>query len=101
MSITIHDVFMALAFVLAVVLAYFVIPLLKSKYGSESMDQLLEMVMIAVRAAEQIYKQSGAGAEKKAYVLEYLQAHGYAVDEQTIDNMIEACVLEINREVNK
>lgn len=52
---------------------------------------------IAVSAAEQIYVGSGRGEEKKAYVLEWLRAHGVTVDDEKLDAMIEAAVYELSQ----
>ena len=52
---------------------------------------------IAVAAAEQIYTGSGRGEEKKAYVLEWLRAHGITVDDEKLDAMIEAAVYELSQ----
>ena len=54
---------------------------------------------IAVAAAEQLYKGAGRGAEKKAYVLEFLKKNGFTIDMDAIDAMIEAAVQQLNSEV--
>lgn len=38
------------------------------------------------------------GKQKKEYVLEYLNKKGFTVDYDTIDNLIENAVLELNAE---
>ena len=45
---------------------------------------------------EQLYKGSGRGNEKKAYVLEWLNKHGVTMDETKLDALIEAAVHELN-----
>lgn len=50
----------------------FVIPWLKRKVSAEKLAEVSEWVQIAVTAAEQIYDGPGRGAEKKAYVLKFL-----------------------------
>lgn len=75
----------------------FVIPWLKSKIEADKLEQYKEWVCIAVKAAEQIYTGSGRGAEKKKYVLEFLQSKGFTVDFDSIDLMIEAAVLDLNK----
>lgn len=45
-----------------------------------------------------IYKESGMGPQKKAYVLEFLNRKGFTVDLDTLDNIIENAVLELNAE---
>jgi hypothetical protein len=45
-----------------------------------------------------IYNESGMGVQKKAYVLQFLNKKGFTVDLDTIDNIIENAVLELNAE---
>jgi hypothetical protein len=45
-----------------------------------------------------IFNESGMGKQKKEYVLEYLNKKGFTVDYDTIDNLIENAVLELNAE---
>ena len=52
-------------------------------------------VKIAVKAAEMLYAGQGRGEEKKTYVIEFLNSKGYTLDISSIENMIEAAVLEI------
>lgn len=73
----------------------FVIPWLKRKVSAEKLAEVSEWVQIAVTAAEQIYNGPGCGAEKKAYVLKFLNDRGYTVDMDTIENLIEAAVYEL------
>jgi hypothetical protein len=80
------------------VVGTYLIPWIKQKIGGEKTNELLRWVGIFVRAAEQIYRESGMGVQKKAYVVEKLQEKGYSLDMEAIDEMIEAAVLELNRE---
>lgn len=73
----------------------FVIPWLKRKVSAEKLAEVSEWVQIAVTAAEQIYNGPGRGAEKKAYVLKFLNDRGYTVDMDAIENLIEAAVYEL------
>ena len=52
---------------------------------------------IAVSAAEQIFKGSGRGEEKKQYVIAWLKERGFTVDEAELDALIEAAVYELNQ----
>lgn len=73
-----------------------VIPYIKSKLDAEKYVQLTEWVSVAVKAAEQLYKGSGNGIEKKAYVQSFLAKKGYEIDSEAINNLIEAEVYKIS-----
>lgn len=77
----------------------FLIPFIKQKLGEAKTEELMRWIKIFVRAAEQIFRESGLGAEKKQYVLDRLAEMGYSVDTEALNEMIEAAVLELNREV--
>ena len=47
------------------------------------------------KAAEQLYTGSGRGAEKKAYVVEFLNSKGFKIDAETLDKLIEAAVFNL------
>lgn len=79
--------------VATIAVAIFLVPLLKKKLGTERAQQLEELIWKAVKAAEQLFG-AGNGAEKKAYVVEYLEARG--VDAEAVNADIEAAVLEVN-----
>ena len=81
---------------LCAVITCIVIPLIKSKTTLSQRQELIEWVKIAVTAAEQLYRGSGRGAEKKKYVLEWLAQRNIKVDESEIDAMIESAVHEMN-----
>lgn len=70
----------------------FLIPYLKEKIGEKRFTEVSRWVSVAVTAAEQIYKGSGRGEEKKAYVLEFLNSKGLTVDMDALDKMIESAV---------
>lgn len=90
---------LVLEFVIAVAtiaVAVFLVPWLKEKLGAERAQQLEDLIWKAVQAAEQLFG-AGNGSEKKAYVVEYLEARG--VDAEAVDADIEAAVLEVNEMV--
>lgn len=80
------------------VVSAFILPLIRQKIGDGNTNELLRWVGIFVRAAEQIFRESGMGEQKKAYVLQKLQEKGYNLDLEAVEDMIEAAVLELNRE---
>lgn len=88
----------ALIAIIAFAIGTFLIPWISQKIGAAKTEELLKWVAIFVRAAEQIFRDSGVGDQKKAYVLQRLQEKGYSIDLEAIEDMIEAEVLKINRE---
>ena len=80
---------------LVALITTFLIPYIKSKLGNEKLENLKTWVKVAVQAAEMIFNETGMGAVKKAYVIEYLNNKGYDVDIDTLNNLIEAAVLEL------
>ena len=63
-------------------------------------EKVIKWVGIAVRAAEQIYKESGAGKEKFAYVSKWI-SEKFKISEADLKNLIENAVFEINKDKNK
>lgn len=94
---TVNNIFYIILSIISILISGILIPLLKQKYGQQKINTTLEMVKIAVNAAEQIYKKSGQGHLKKEYVLQYLKDRGIKINHDELDAMIEACVLEINK----
>ena len=86
---------------IAAIITTFLIPWIKSKIDAAKLAQIVEWVGIAVRAAEQIYNESGMGEKKKQYVLDFLASKGFTLDPNSINAMIEAAVKNLNIEQNK
>ena len=82
--------------IIVAVAARYAIPFLKEKYGEAKLNNIAKWVKIAVNAAEMIYTESGMGQQKKAYVLEFLNNKGFTVDMDSIENLIESAVLDLN-----
>lgn len=78
-----------------VVITAVVLPLAKAKWGAENVNEFMRWVRIGVRAAEQIYPLVD-GDKKKQYVLNFLAAQGYDINETEVDAAIEAAVLELH-----
>ena len=88
----------AVAALIAVVITAVVIPYIKSKTTAQQQAEIKEWVKIAVAAAEQLYKGSGRGEEKKQYVIEWLNEHNITVDMDKIDALVEAAVYQLNQD---
>ena len=76
----------------------FLIPWLKTKIDANKLQTIKTYVEIGVKAAEQIYAATD-GEEKKAYVINFLAEHGIRFDVSTIDQLIEAAVLQLHHEL--
>ena len=81
---------------LAAIITAVVIPWLRSRTTAAQRENIETWVQIAVAAAEQIFKGSGRGAEKKQYVEAFLFDKGLKIDGESMDAMIEAAVAKIN-----
>lgn len=82
-------------------ISVFVVPYVKKKIAAEKLSEILKWVMKAVEAAEQIYKESGMGKEKKKFVENFLTEHGINVDIEQLDVLIESAVWELKKELEK
>lgn len=78
---------------LASILTAVIVPYLKTKIDDY-------WIKTAVDAAEQVYKGSKRGPERKAKVLEWLKRRKLLVNESKLDIMIEAAVGKIKKEIN-
>ena len=95
MNIDLSSVANAIIALIAAIFTAFVIPYIKSKTSAAQFDKIKTWVTIAVEAAEKLYTGSGRGAEKKAYVVEFLNKKGFEIDADTLDNLIEAAVFNL------
>lgn len=89
------ELILAILTVVFTAISTFLIPYIKRKTTAAQYAEIQQWVKIAVDAAEMIYKGTGRGQEKKEYVLSFLNSKGYTLDTESIENMIEAAVLEL------
>lgn len=98
------DLTQIIALVIELIIAIalvFVVPYFKQKMSAEQFNEMIMWVNIAVKAAEMLYTGTGRGEEKKAYVIQFLNEKGFTVDAASIENMIEAAVLEMKNSMAK
>lgn len=69
----------------------------KNKIGDQRFGELKKWVKVGVEAAEMIFNASGLGAKKKEWVIDFLEEKGYDADLDSIDELIEAAVLELKK----
>ena len=85
---------------IAAIISVFLVPYLKSRTTIQQQMEISTWVAIAVEAAEQIYKGSGRGQEKKEYVIGWLEEHNITVDEDKLDCLIESAVYNLKNAIN-
>lgn len=99
MTFDITQIVVALIGLLAAVITTVAIPWIRTKLGAQRWEQLQSIALVAVQAAEQLYK-AGQGEAKLKYALERtreaMRKMGVSYDEGTIRAAIEAAVLELN-----
>ena len=83
---------------ISALISAFLIPWLKTKIDANKLQTIKTYVEIGVKAAEQLYAATD-GEEKKAYVINFLAEHGIRFDVSTIDQLIEAAVLQLPHEL--
>lgn len=96
MNIDITPIVKAAIILMSAIITSVVVPLLKKKLSAEKVSEIQMWVKIAVHAAEQIFSDTGMGKQKKEYVLKFLRERGFDVDDQAIENAIEAAVYDMN-----
>mgnify|MGYP005767725417 CR=1 FL=1 len=85
----------AVIMLITVIITAFLIPWIKSKTTESQQCSMISWARIAVAAAEQIFTGDGRGEEKKQYVQNFLEEHGFKIDEASVSNLIEAAVQEL------
>ena len=96
MTFDVTQIILALIALCGAVVTGVVVPWVKAKTTTAQQEQLGAWVRIAVAAAEQIFA-AGNGAEKKKYVVRWLEERGIVFDEDTIDAAIEAAVYDLKK----
>ena len=98
-------IFEAIITLLFALISVFVVPYVKKyiekKISQEDLNEILKWVMKAVKAAEQIYDETGMGEKKTKYVKDFLTEHNIVVDLDKLDVLIESAVFELNKELKK
>lgn len=80
---------------IAVIITSVLIPWIKAKVAAENIEKAKNLVKLGVQAAEQLFGE-GVGEDKLDYVIKYVSGQ-IKIDSQTLRNMIESAVLEMNR----
>lgn len=88
--------------VVAALIGVYLVPYIKNKLADERYAQLLAMVEVAVRAAEQTIG-SGEGKLKKKevmdFVMNWINENGIKISETQLSQLVEAAVFNMNLEI--
>lgn len=88
--------------IVVILLSRYVIPYIKEVTRSEKYAGLMEIVIVAVKAAEQTIRESGQGKVKKAQVVAFvscwLKEKGLNISEEELDRLIESAVYNLKVE---
>jgi len=98
-------IFEVIVTVVIVLIAKYAIPYVKALTENEKYSALMDIVAVAVNAAEQTIRESGQGKVKKAQVIAFVSSwlsdKGIEVTEDTLDRLIEAAVRAMNQETKR
>ena len=96
------DVLMIVVSVCVAVVTRYLIPYLKNVVSDNKYAAVIEIIKVAVEAAEQTIKDSGQGKAKKAQVIAFvshwLTEKGIHITEEQIDKLVESAVWQLNHE---
>ena len=99
------QVILAIIPVLGTILTVYIIPFIKAKIGNENLSKYEYWANIAVKAAEMIWKETGHGADKKAYAVEFIDkmfnSKKTVITTEQINALIESAVKNMKIEENK
>ena len=100
----IFDLIVAIIPVLGVILTSFIIPYFKEQIGNEKLNKYQEWAIMAVKAAEMLFTESGMGTEKKAYVVKFLteqfNKNKVVITEEQMEILIESAVKSMKETEN-
>lgn len=86
----------------AALITVYVVPYIKTLKEDKRYASLVDMVEVAVKAAEQTYKASGKGAAKReevlAFVQNWIKEQGINVSYEQLDQLLEACVYQMKQD---
>lgn len=96
------QIILAVIPVLGTILTVYIIPLIKEKIGNENLAKYEYWVNIAVKAAELIWVEAGHGADKKQYVIDFMNkmfnSKKTVITEEQLNALIEASVKQMKIE---
>ena len=96
MNETIFNLLLTIIPVIGAIITYFIIPFIKSSVNEKQLAQYKEWAILAVKTAEMLWKESGCGDDKKAYVVKFLNdmfnKNKITITEEQLNVLIESAV---------
>lgn len=99
-NINLIPILTAVITLIGAIVTYYIIPLLKGKISTDQLKILIDWVIIAVKAAEQMKAAGLITVPKKDFVIAFLKDQGVTITDSELDALIEAAVFEINKAKN-
>lgn len=82
--------------VIGAIITYFIVPFIKSSINEKQLAQYKEWSLLAVKCAEMLWKETGHGEDKKAYVVAFLNdmfnKNKIVITDEQLNILIESAV---------
>lgn len=105
MNEQLFQIILALIPVFGVIITSVVVPYIKEKLGNEKLAKYEYWASMAVECAEMIFKEQGMGANKKEYVVNFLNEmfnkNKIVITEEQINILVESVVKQMKLNENK
>ena len=103
MNDLVFDACRIIATVIGLVIAYYIIPALKTVVQNHLDENITGFINACVYAAEQIYRDPKTGTMKKKYVMknitDWLNNRDISISEEQLDVLVESAVLAMKTEI--
>lgn len=101
MNENLFQIILTLIPVFGAIVTYFIVPYIKTNIDSVKLSQYKEWATLAVKTAEMLWKETGHGEDKKAYVVDFLtnmfNSKKVVITKEQMDILIESAVQELNK----
>ncbi|MFG6358951.1 MAG: phage holin [Acetatifactor sp.] len=99
MDSRLFEIILALIPVLGAVITYFIVPYIRTNIDAARLAQYKEWAGLAVKTAEMLWRETGHGEDKKAYVVNFLtdmfNSRKIVITEEQMNVLIESAVKEM------
>lgn len=104
MDSRLFEIILALIPVLGAVITYFIVPYIRTNIDAAKLAQYKEWASLAVKTAEMLWRETGHGEDKKAYVVNFLtdmfNSRKIVITEEQMNVLIESAVKEMKEITN-